>query len=100
MLVNNDVCMYVRVQSSMILFIMWYQIVCNCRQYCFDVGLISAVQHTHLTMGLYTRDYPAELSMYSLFVYTVYFTSLGVCGFQSRPSSLVFFSFYDPLFCF
>ena len=49
---------------SMTLIIMWYQRVCNCRQYCFDLvrSHQCSTAYTPLVLyhGLYTRDYSEQ----------------------------------------
>ena len=56
-------CMYMYMYMYMILIIMWYQKVCNCRQYCFNLvrSHLRYSIHTFGTTGLYTRDYSEQL---------------------------------------
>ena len=54
----------------MTLIIMWYQKVCNCRQYCFD--LVRSHQCSTAFTPLVPRVYVHEITYYSIIIYIIY----------------------------
>ena len=47
----HNTCIYI-IHVCMTLIIMWYQKVCNCRQYCFDLVCTCMYMHVQMYMSV------------------------------------------------